>query len=80
MSQFNFGPAKAQIPTFSTGLDGLVPATTSEDQNKFLKGNGTWSNVEALPVVTSTDNGKFLTVVNGVWAATTIPNANGVSF
>ena len=30
--------------------------------------------------VTTADNGKFLRVVNGVWAATTVDNANGVSF
>lgn len=33
----------------------------------------------ALPSVTSSDNGKFLRVVEGVWAAATIANANGVS-
>ena len=30
--------------------------------------------------VTAADNGKFLRVVNGVWAAATVDNANGVSF
>lgn len=30
--------------------------------------------------VTTVDNGKFLRVVNGVWAAATVDNANGVSF
>ena len=30
--------------------------------------------------VTINDNGKFLRVVNGVWAAATVDNANGVSF
>jgi hypothetical protein len=30
--------------------------------------------------VTTADNGKFLRVVNGVWAAATVDNANGVSF
>ena len=33
-----------------------------------------------LPSVTSSDNGKFLRVVNGVWAAASVPGANGVSF
>lgn len=32
------------------------------------------------PAVTATDNGKFLRVVNGAWAAAAISNANGVSF
>ena len=30
--------------------------------------------------VTAEDNGKFLRVVNGVWAAATVDNANGVNF
>lgn len=30
--------------------------------------------------VTTADNGKFLRVVNGAWAAATVPDANGVSF
>lgn len=33
-----------------------------------------------LPTVTASDNGKFLRVVNGAWAAATVENANGVSF
>lgn len=33
-----------------------------------------------LPAVTATDNGKFLRVVSGAWAAVEISSANGVSF
>jgi hypothetical protein len=33
-----------------------------------------------LPNVTSTDNGKFLRVVDGDWAAATVPSASGVGF
>lgn len=33
-----------------------------------------------LPTATASDNGKFLRVVNGAWAATTVENANGVNF
>ena len=36
--------------------------------------------VHEVPTITTSDNGKFLRVVNGVWAATTVDNANGVSF
>lgn len=36
--------------------------------------------VHEAPTVTIEDNGKFLRVVNGVWAAATVDNANGVSF
>lgn len=34
----------------------------------------------SLPTVTASDNGKFLRVVSGAWAAAEISNANGVSF
>ena len=33
-----------------------------------------------LPTVTSSDNGKVLQVVDGAWAAVSIPSASGVSF
>lgn len=33
-----------------------------------------------LPTVTTSNNGQFLRVVNGAWAAATVENANGVSF
>lgn len=35
---------------------------------------------ENLPEVTTADNGKFMRVVNGAWAAVEIANANGGSF
>ena len=35
---------------------------------------------EGMPSVTTADNGKFLRVANGAWAAVEIANANGVSF
>ncbi len=38
-----------------------------------------WSKKE-LPIVTASDNGKFLRVVDGAWAAESISDANGVSF
>lgn len=36
--------------------------------------------VREVPAVTTTDNGKFLRVVNGAWAAVAIADANGGSF
>ena len=36
--------------------------------------------VHEVPTVTTSDNGKFLRVVNGAWAAVAIPDANGGSF
>lgn len=38
-----------------------------------------WGKKE-LPAVTASDNGKFLRVVKGEWAAVEIANANGGSF
>ena len=38
------------------------------------------SSVRQLPAVTSTDNGKFLRVVSGAWAAQTVPAAESNSF
>ena len=35
---------------------------------------------EGVPSVTTADNGKFLRVANGAWAAVEIANANGVNF
>ena len=36
--------------------------------------------VREVPVITASDNGKFLRVVNGAWAVAEVDNANGVSF
>lgn len=33
-----------------------------------------------VPAVTTDDNGKFLRVVNGAWAAVVLPNAEGGAF
>ena len=33
-----------------------------------------------LPAVSASDNGKFMMVVNGAWAAVTVPAAEGVNF
>ena len=41
-------------------------------------GGGTGGN--SLPDVTTADNGKFLRVVEGQWAASTVPNAEEASF
>ena len=38
------------------------------------------SNVRQLPVVSASDNGKFLRVASGVWTAATVPSAETASF
>lgn len=62
----------------AAGAVGLVPSPKKGQQNRYLKGDGTWADV--LPQVAASDNGKFLRVVNGAWAAAAIDNANGGSF
>lgn len=62
-------------PSLATDFTGIIKGT-----------NGKLAQAEAgtdymAPVaVTTADNGKFLRVVEGAWAAATIDNANGVSF
>ena len=38
------------------------------------------SGVRQLPIVSASDNGKFLRVVSGAWTAATVPNAETTSF
>jgi len=72
--------------TKTTAADvGAIPAPGSPTSGDVLTYNGTsWEaaapSASGLPAVTSSDNGKVLMVVNGVWAAAEIPNANGVGF
>ena len=61
------------IPSTLTGTAGQVLTKTADGQE--------WKDAaKELPVVTTADNGKFLRVVNGTWAAAEIANANGGSF
>lgn len=54
----------------------IGPTTTSYDGSAAK----TVEIPEGVPSVTTADNGKFLRVANGAWAAVEIANANGVSF
>ena len=61
------------IPSTLTGTAGQVLTKTADGQE--------WKDAaKELPAVTTADNGKFLRVVNGAWAAVEIANANGGSF
>lgn len=44
------------------------------------QGGGGSTGGSSLPDVTTADNGKFLRVVEGQWAASTVPNAEEASF
>ena len=64
----------AAVPTGGTTGQALVKTSNS---NYALA----WQTIDAtLPVVTTSDNGKVLRVVNGAWAAAQLSNANGVIF
>lgn len=61
------------IPSTLTGTAGQVLTKTVDGQE--------WKDAaKELPAVTTADNGKFLRVVSGAWAAVEIANANGGSF
>ena len=62
----------------AAGAMGLVPSPKKGQQNRYLKGDGTWADV--LPQVAASDNGKFLQVVSGAWAAVSRSDAHGGSF
>lgn len=74
------GSSSLESPTFDVVGAG-VGCTLNND------GTETWREYVSLKQsimpgvdVTASDNGKFLRVVNGAWAAATVENANGVSF
>ena len=59
----------------STDFSGLIKGS-----NGYLAQAEAGADYMTPVVVTSADNGKFLRVVNGAWAAATISDANGGSF
>lgn len=77
---------------FNDGM--IVGGKTYYKENSYISGkihydedstvdftNATVSGLKGLlPTVNTSNNGQFLRVVNGVWAAATVDNANGVSF
>lgn len=70
----------SEIPTFDAVI-AYVGCTLNND------GTESWTEYDSVRQslmndvnVTASDNGKFLRVVDGKWAAATVANANGVSF
>ena len=66
-----------KIVPATPGVDYVTPGDSTVTSVNGKTGAVT---VHEVPTVTVSDNGKFLRVVNGVWAATEIANANGGSF
>lgn len=79
-------PLEVEIPSGGGGLTvtntatiGQIIKVSAVDEN----GQPTeWEAVdmEGVPTVTTANNGQFLRVVNGAWAASTVPNAEEASF
>ena len=70
----------SNIQTQLNGKLSTAPVTSVNSKTGAV--SLTASDVGAMPSITvsASDNGKFLRVVNGAWAAATVENANGVSF
>ena len=66
-----------KIVPATPGVDYVVPGDSTVTSVNGRTGAVT---VHEVPAVTTSDNGKFLRVVNGKWAAVEIANANGGSF
>lgn len=85
------GPAGPQGPAGAPGKDGAGMDVTGATVDQIAKiaavsesGVPTaWEPMNmpsGVPYVTGADNGKFLRVVSGAWAAAAVNDANGVSF
>lgn len=74
-SELSTTPTK--IPVLDS--NGWVYYRTLEHLKSDL-GIGSGSGGSNLPAVTTSDNGKFLQVVNGAWSAVSIPSGEGVNF
>lgn len=59
---------------------GQIAKITAVDKSGIPTAWGPVDMPAGVPSVTAADNGKFLRVVNGAWAAAEISSANGVSF
>ena len=70
---------EAAIPTKTSQLDNDSGFITSAPVTSVNGKTGAVT-VREVPIVTTADNGKFLRVVSGAWAAVEIANANGGSF
>lgn len=68
-------PTSQAVASFVEGKGYITSAPVSS-----VNGNTGAVTVRELPAVTSSDNGKVLRVVSGVWSAVSLPSARGVSF
>ena len=72
------------LPTVPTKVSELTNdsgyITAAQAPVQSVNGKTGAVTVHEVPAVTTADNGKFLRVVSGAWAAVEIANANGGSF
>ena len=66
-----------KIVSATPGVDYVVPGDSTVTSVNGQTGAVT---IHEVPTVTTSDNGKFLRVVNGAWAVAEVDNASGVSF
>ena len=57
-----------------------APLTEADNGKVLGVVGGAIALVDALPAVSTDNNGQFLRVVNGAWEAATVPSGEGVSF
>ena len=69
------GDGAGGVSAAIAGMDYLTEAPVTS-----VNGETGAVTVREVPAVTASDNGKFLRVVSGTWAAAAIDNANGGSF
>lgn len=80
-SALNSYAKTADIPTKTSQLQNNSGFITADDVPvKSVNGETGVVTVRELPSVAASDNGKFLRVIEGAWAAAEISSANGVSF
>lgn len=80
VGQVNFSSEENFLYVFEKNL--LLPYYGAEDQGKVLtvddRGYPKWKASAALPTVGAADNGSFLRVVNGAWAAAQLTDVSEV--
>ena len=68
------------LATDVSAIPSTLPGTVGQVLTKTADGQEWKDAAKELPNVTTADNGKFLRVMSGKWAAVEIANANGGSF
>ena len=79
----NGGGMDGTLELIPTGADKITIPGSSQSGDVLTYNGSAWvasAPSGGLPAVTSADDGKIMQVVNGAWAAASLPSASGVSF